>query len=103
MGNLMYVHRVQIFRGTEGGAFETFIVGDVTMDLVVESIRDYYTKNSMMVQGNNVDNLIKILGECGIPEMDRPNSRYARGESVYKVSGVRVGKVKIKRLVAFGN
>ncbi len=49
--------------------------------------------------GNNVKNLIEILGECGIPEMR--NSRYAKGESVYKVSGVCVGKVKIKRLVAF--
>ena len=55
------------------------------MDLVVESIRDYYAENSMMVQGNNVNNLIEILGECGIPEMD--SSRYASGESTYLVSG----------------
>ncbi len=96
---MVYFHRVQIYRGTEGGMFETFIIGEVTQNLVIEAIRDYYTKNSMMVQGNNVNDLIEILGECGIPKMK--NGRYARGESVYLVSGIIVGKVKIKRLVAF--
>jgi len=98
MNNLVYIHSVHIYCGTEG-PFETFIIGDVTENLVLNAINDYYTENPMMVQGNNVKNLIEIFGECGIPKMR--GSRYANGESAYLVAGVQVGKVKIKRLVVF--